>query len=193
MIPSLIIALLGVALIFALWRLQLAKDAAATARWQVDDQARTIATLREDEEKEELRADEAIVRWHDLDKINAEHRDRILELEARVAKLAPKPARMRAEDAMSEEAIAELLHGMETNPILRAVCAKLQARIVEASDKATDAPRETLVRPNGEVIAGYNSEQRLHDAGGAAHLAMLLAELQELAKPREPAAVKEAA
>lgn len=98
-----------------------------------------------------------------------------------------RPARLTVIGLMSDLAIEENLAGTETNSVMRSVCAIINAKIVELSDLATDRPRQNMDRPEGSV-EGYSMDERLHDAGGAAHLADLLAKLQELSKPKEQSA-----
>lgn len=97
----------------------------------------------------------------------------------------PRPARFKVDGGMPEEQIATHLAGTAETPIVRAIMAHLDARIVAQSDVATDAPRDPM-----PGVPAYTAEMRLHDAGGAHHLADLKARLQELtaAKQAEQAA-----
>ena len=105
------------------------------------------------------------------------------EIERQRAALPARPARFSLEAALPEESIAELLAGTDGLPTMRAVFAHVSAEIVRLSDRSTDEPRDTVVLPD-RIIPGYSADQRLHDAGGASHLAALLAKLQDLTKPR---------
>lgn len=105
------------------------------------------------------------------------------EIERQRAALPSRPARFSLEAALPEESIAELLAGTAALPTMRAVFAHVSAEIVRLSDRSTDEPRDTVVLPD-RIIPGYGADQRLHDAGGASHLAALLAKLQDLTKPR---------
>lgn len=102
----------------------------------------------------------------------------------------PRPARLKLEDEMPPEQLAELLRGTAGLPAVRAVLALVKTQLVELSDRATDAPRETIALPD-RTLAPYTAEMRLHDAGGAAHLAELLSRLQDLTAAREPAPAEE--
>ena len=93
---------------------------------------------------------------------------------------------------MTEAEIAERLAGLEGTEAIKAICALLGAQIVALADRATDAPRSPIVTPD-RITAGYSAEERLHDAGGAAHPAALLARIEELTAPREEAGEKPAA
>lgn len=136
-------------------------------------------------------------RHHDF---RREHDDDLRRLEnqwdereaALRAELAPKPrpARLKLEDEMPPEQIAELLRGTAGLPAVRAILALVKTQLVERCDLATDAPRETIALPD-RTLAPYTPEMRLHDAGGAAHLAELLARLQELTAAKEPVPAEE--
>ena len=104
----------------------------------------------------------------------------------------PRPAHFVLKGGMTEAEIAERLAGLEGTEAIKAICALLGAQIVALADRATDAPRSPIVTPD-RIIAGYSAEERLHDAGGAAHLAALLARIEELTAPREEAGEKPAA
>lgn len=148
------------------------------------------AVQHEREEVEKLRA-----RCKTIEAANAEQRDKILALEHTLAsangmhaaelarlKLPKRPARFALHGGMTEDAIAEQLHGTEKMPMMLAVVAHISAEIVRLADVSTDAPRDPVVLPD-RIIPGYSAEQRLHDAGGASHLAELLEKLQELSRP----------
>lgn len=107
----------------------------------------------------------------------AELARKIEDLEAR------RPARIENAAEMTEEQIAERLAGTENSPPVKAVLAKIGAKVIALSDQATDAPRGEIVTREG-VIPAFTNDDRLHLAGGAAHLAELLRDLQALAKPR---------
>lgn len=106
------------------------------------------------------------------------------ELEAERAKHQIRPARIVVQAGLSEDAIASMLNGTETLPVNRAITGLLTAKIIELSDTATDRPRPTIQLAD-QVVQGYTTEERLHDAGGASHLADMLARIQELSKPKE--------
>lgn len=88
-------------------------------------------------------------------------------------------ARLRLEGGMPEEDIEHILQGTFELPIIRATLAHVSAKIIVASDIATDAPREQVTTAD-RVIPSYTSEMRLHDAGRASAFAELLADLQGL-------------
>lgn len=90
-----------------------------------------------------------------------------------------KPARFMLEGGMTDGEIERALAGAEGSPIVRAIMAHIGAKLVRKADDATDAPREMITTAE-RVIEGYTAEMRLHDAGGASHLAELLGELQAL-------------
>lgn len=96
----------------------------------------------------------------------------------------PRPARMVVESGMSEESIGETLAGTQASPTMKAVCAIINARIVDLADTATDRPREPM-QLTDRFVPGYSSDERLHDSGGVFHLADLLAQLQDLSKARD--------
>jgi hypothetical protein len=188
-----ICALLCVAL-FAMWCWaadQRAKRDVALAR--LEESENSLAHHKEMEEAEEARADgllEEKLAWvkergelrgreHALASRNA-----MLEAQLAQRKLPPRPARFALEGGMSEEMIGQLLRGTEKLPQVRAIVALLSAEIVLLSDRATDAPREAVQLPD-RTIAPYTEQMRLHDAGGASHVARILARVQELAVARD--------
>ena len=130
-------------------------------------------------------------RAEEAEEESARQLDQLIELQGKIMKLATekqnekkrRPAKMESVGPMTEEAVAEALVGTETSQMVKAINAKITAKIVDLSDRATDAPRETMLI-RGETVTGYTADQRMHDAGGAAHLADLLAELQEMTKAR---------
>ena len=105
------------------------------------------------------------------------------EAQDRIAKLERKPARISMVPDMTEIAIEESLVGTENHPAVKAICTLLAVRIVELSDTATDRPR-TQIQIGDQHVAGYSAEERMHDAGGCAHLAEFLGKLQVLTKPK---------
>lgn len=96
---------------------------------------------------------------------------------------APKGARLRLEGGMSVEDIERTLGGTKSSPAVKAIEALISTRLVEASDKSNDEPREAVMLP-GQVITGFTTEMRTHAAGGAWALANLLQEIQELTASR---------
>lgn len=106
-----------------------------------------------------------------------EHRDALDELRE-LRKYAPRAARFQLAGGMSEEQIERALRGTNGSPIVKAIEAHVSAKIVAASDIATDAPREMIASAE-RVIPPYTSEMRLHDAGRASAFAEILADLQE--------------
>lgn len=135
------------------------------------------AHRREHQEKDKLLFQAA-------QEVNALKGEIQLERAKRERRWGARPARMIVDKAMTEQAIEELLAGTETSGLMKAVQALITARVVELGDQATDRPRNTIVHRDGSVLAGYSQDERMHDAGGAANLAEMLARLQELAKPK---------
>lgn len=95
-----------------------------------------------------------------------------------------KPARFELEGGPTDEELSRTLAGTDSSPIVKAIVAKVGMSLVEASDLATETPREQIV-VDGQVIQGFTSEMRTHAAGGAAALAVLLGDLQELTAHKE--------
>lgn len=96
----------------------------------------------------------------------------------------PRPARFKLEGGMAPAQIAESLAGQRGTPAVKAIEALLANKVIELSDKATDAPHGAYATAEGTVPA-FGADERLHFAGGASAVAELLAELQELVKPNE--------
>lgn len=111
----------------------------------------------------------------------------IKAMAAELAATRRRPAKMVSTGLMDEASIAEALRGTAPTATVRAIEALLTQRLIDLSDIATDRPRSTLQLPD-KTIPGYTMEERLHDAGGAAHMADILARLQELTKAKEEAA-----
>lgn len=103
-----------------------------------------------------------------------------LEMEKNVT----TPARLVVDGGMAAEAISEALAGTLKTPIMAAVLAVVNQKVVELCDRATDPPRQQVVLPD-RVTPGYGSEERMHDAGGAACAADILETLQGLATPKD--------
>lgn len=101
----------------------------------------------------------------------------------------PRPARFRLEGGMTEETIEMHLAGTEHQPTVKAILARIGARVVRASDQATDEPRETVV-VDGRTLPGYSEEMRLYDSGRTSAFAEMLADLQQLTAPRPEVAEK---
>lgn len=97
---------------------------------------------------------------------------------------APKAARFKLEGVMPREQIGEILAGQRDTGAIKAVQALLAHKVIELSDRATDAPHGAYVTAEGQVPA-FTADERLHLAGGASTAAELLAELQALVQPRE--------
>lgn len=125
----------------------------------------------------------------EADRAAADAYNELRKLQAERPCYHPRPAHFVLKGGLSEAEIAERLAGLEGTEAIKAICALLGAQIVALADRATDAPRSPIVTPE-RIIAGYSAEERLHDAGGAAHLAALLARLEELTAPREEAGEK---
>jgi hypothetical protein len=106
----------------------------------------------------------------------------VLRLE--MAKNSPKQARLAVDGGMTAESISEALAGTLETPIMKAVLSVVNQKVVELCDRATDAPRQQIVLPD-RIIPGYGSEERMHDAGGAAHTAAVLEMLQDLSRPKD--------
>lgn len=111
-------------------------------------------------------------------------REAVTELQDTVrGLLEPRaPARIVAEAVMTDEQIAKALAGSHESPPIKAVVAKMQARVVALSDRATDAPHGPIVTREGTIPA-FTEEERLYLAGQASGVAELLGELQELTEP----------
>lgn len=103
----------------------------------------------------------------------------------------PRAARFKLEGGMEREQIEEQLAGHSGMPAIKAVQALLANKVIELSDRATDAPHGAYATAEGAVPA-FGNDERLHFAGGANTAAELLADLQELVKPRPEAPKKEA-
>lgn len=88
------------------------------------------------------------------------------------------PARMThiTVASQTEEQVAEALQGTSGLPAVKAIAALVERRIVDQADRAMDYPR-TGDEP-------YTEAMRLYDAGAAAGLANLLAELQQKTAPK---------
>ncbi len=119
---------------------------------------------------------------------------RILATELKLAReelhqKAPRPARFKLEAALGPEAIALHLAGTDHQPAIKAIMAHVGAKVVEASDRATDEPRET-VSEGGRIIMGYSEEKRLYDSGRASAFAEILTDLQALTAMVEEAKPK---
>lgn len=82
---------------------------------------------------------------------------------------AGRPARFVLEGALPEDQLARRLAGTATNPIVGAVMALVDRKIVEMSDRATNPP-----------TAENTAELRTYESGGANAIAEFKARLQEL-------------
>lgn len=127
-----------------------------------------------------------------LHRVRLEQEKTMHEMSLVIQRLQRKPARFKLEGNMAPEQIEELLAGTRGLPAIKAVEALISAKIIELSDKSTDAPHGAYATPEGTVPA-FGPEERLHLAGGADATALLLAELQELIKPKEQAKPEAAA
>lgn len=114
------------------------------------------------------------------------------EARAELRRLKPAPARFVAGVDMTEAQIADRLAGTENAPPVKAIMSKIGSKVIELSDRATDAPRSELVTRDG-IVPAFTADERLHLAGGAAHLAELLRDLESLTKPRKVETPSEAA
>lgn len=154
-------------------QLQHAREAARTAALETEKELACAIVEIERVEKEKHALE------HTLAAAAAAH-----AIEVERLKLPPRPARITLKDAMSEELMLSILRGTEKLPLIRAVEALLMHAVVKLSDISTDVPRETIQLPD-RTIAPYTAEMRLHDGGGAYHVADLLSRLQELTLARE--------
>ena len=111
------------------------------------------------------------------------------ELCAALRKLERKPARLEVAGGMTAQQIEDRLAGAHSSEPVRAILAKIGAKIIELSDRATDAPREQMETRDG-VIPAFGHDDRIYVAGGAAALAELQSDLQELVKDRPEVAAK---
>lgn len=102
------------------------------------------------------------------------------------------PARFKLEGGMPAEQIAHRLAGQEKAPVIEAIVAHLSIKIVELSDKATDAPRGPETLRDGRVLAAFTESERLHFSGQASGVAEVLANLQEMTAPQAETAEQEA-
>jgi septal ring factor EnvC (AmiA/AmiB activator) len=148
-------------------------------------------------EKDNRQVDEMVTRMREQrDTAQATARNLIVERDGFMQQLAetrrktaPRVARLRLEGLLPPEQVQAALANHRTDAVVRAVLDHVARLMVEASDLASDEPRETIATPE-RIIQGFNSDQRLHAAGKACALAELLADLQRLtaAKDEEEAA-----
>jgi hypothetical protein len=95
------------------------------------------------------------------------------EEEAR-ARTDSRRARFVLVTAVSDQEIARRLTGTITTPVVEAVMSLIDRKIVEMSDRATNAPSET-----------NTADLRTYEAGGANAIAEFKSRLQELTAPQE--------
>jgi hypothetical protein len=114
------------------------------------------------------------------------------DLRTTLWRLKGPPAHVAIAAELTEEQIADRLAGTHASEPIKAVLAKIAAQIITLSDRATDAPRGEIHTREGNIPA-FTNDDRLHVAGGAAYLAELLRDLQQLVRPRTIETAKEAA
>jgi hypothetical protein len=88
-------------------------------------------------------------------------------------------ARFKIAGGMADLEITRRLRGAHDSPIVQAVQALLDAKIVEMTDRATNPPS-----------AANTAELRTYESGGANAVAEFKVRLQELTAPAEEAAAK---
>lgn len=126
----------------------------------------------------------------ELEKARHELRRYSLALEREQQLRQRPPARLRIDGGMPQAQIEQVLAGTNGSPIVKAVEAYLGARLVSATDRASDKPSETIVQGD-RTIVGYSETMRLHDAGIAFGLGELLLDLQGLTADKEDGDAKE--
>lgn len=81
-------------------------------------------------------------------------------------------ARFKLEGGLPDEEIARRLVGQAETPVMQAVMALIDAKIVEMADRATNPPNEV-----------NTADLRTYEAGGANAIAEFKTRLQEVARP----------
>jgi hypothetical protein len=85
-----------------------------------------------------------------------------------------RPARFRLDGGMPEEEIAERLAGTAETPVIQAIVAELDRKIIQMSDRATGAPSDI-----------NTPELRTYEAGGANAIAEFKSRIADLTATRE--------
>lgn len=92
-----------------------------------------------------------------------------LQLRVNEIEAARRPARFRLDGGMTEEQIESQLQGTAQTPTVRAIMAKIDAKIVELCDRATNPPGERIT-----------PEMRAYESGGANAITELKQTLEDL-------------
>jgi hypothetical protein len=161
------------------------------AKFELSQARESAALAKENEEMEEARADGLLEQKMVLQAQLEGARAAVAASESALAEAQrPRVARIKLEDAMDPELIAQTLAGTHSTGAVKAILAHLGAKLVEKSDLATDRPRDQVREPD-RIIEGFSAEQRTHAAGEASGIAEVLGELQQLTAAQE--STKEAA
>jgi hypothetical protein len=185
MYPYIVILLLIIALAWVgayawAWRCE-----RAAAKFELSQAKESAAIAKENEEMEEARADGLLNHKLRLEAQLEGARAAVAASEAALAEAQrPRAARIKLEDAMDPEKIAQTLAGTHGTGAVKAILAHLSAKLVEKSDLSTERPREQVREPD-RIIEGFSAEQRTHAAGEASGIAEVLGELQELTAAHE--------
>lgn len=116
------------------------------------------------------------VRLHHWQEIAQAHLRTVEGLEKELAGFTQsRRARFKLDAALSDEEINRRLAGQSETPVLQAITALIDAKIVEMSDRATNPPSEI-----------NTPDLRTYEAGGANAIAEFKARLQELTRPLPP-------
>jgi hypothetical protein len=188
MAPTIIIALLLLALATFAWHLERARADRDKAR-----EACAKSNLETGLLRDRVRQHEDLIRITHEDYTKAadelanlrESYEGARELLAQTRqRTKPRPARIVEPEGMDEDRVAEILAGTAATTPVMAITALLSRHVVATCDRATDEPREQIA-DGTRTLAPYTPEMRLHDAGKAYAFAQALAEIQELTAARE--------